>query len=188
MQGKDGLGARLMSWTQNKKKATGLLIVLLVTALLLWFGGDLLERKRSGQKETVPVVPTETEQSDALEERLVAVLSRIRGAGKVSVMITYETTGETVTATISRTDENIQSNGTMDSRSATEVTEPATVQTDLGQSPIVLMEREPVVRGVIVVAEGAADLGVRMNLQRAVRAVTGASLDAIEVFEMSYGS
>ena len=62
------------------------------------------------------------------------------------------------------------------------------MQTDLGQSPIVLMEREPVVRGVIVVAEGAADLGVRMNLQRAVRAVTGASLDAIEVFEMSYGS
>lgn len=188
MQGKDRLTARLLSWAQNKKKGTVLLAVLLVVALLLCFGGDLLERNRIKHDESMVVQPTGTEQRDALEERLVAVLSRIRGAGKVSVMITYETTGETVTATISRTDENIQSNGATDSRSATEVTEPATVQTDTGQTPIILMEREPVVRGVIVVAEGAADLGVRMNLQRAVRAVTGAPLDAIEVFEMSYGS
>ena len=68
------------------------------------------------------------------------------------------------------------------------MTEPATVKSDGGQTPIVLLKREPVVRGVIVVAEGAADLTVRMNLQRAVQAATGVALSQIEVFEMTYGS
>ena len=39
-----------------------------------------------------------------------------------------------------------------------------------------------------MVAEGAGDPSVRLDLQRAVQAVTGAPLKAIEVFEMGYGS
>ncbi len=66
--------------------------------------------------------------------------------------------------------------------------QPATVATDGGQSPIILVEREPEIRGVIVVAEGAADPAVRLSLQRAVQAVTGVPLSCIEVFEMNYPS
>ena len=64
----------------------------------------------------------------------------------------------------------------------------ATVSTEGGQSPIILVEREPEIRGVIVVAEGAADPAVRLSLQRAVQAVTGVPLSCIEVFEMNYPS
>jgi hypothetical protein len=38
---------------------------------------------------------------------------------------------------------------------------------------------------VIVVAEGAAQLSVRRDLQNAVRAATGVPLSHIEVFEMT---
>jgi len=68
-----------------------------------------------------------------------------------------------------------------------EVTEPATVETGNGYAPIVLYEKEPIVRGVVVVAEGASDFSVRQKLQAAVHAATGIPIERIEVFEMYYG-
>jgi stage III sporulation protein AG len=121
---------------------------------------------------------------------MMEVLSKIRGAGRVDVLITYETNGEIVTATVRQTDEDVKdANGTAGSetsRSVREVTEPATVETENGHTPIVLYEKEPIVRGVIVVAEGASDFSVRQKLQAAVHAVTGIPIERIEVFEMSY--
>ena len=49
---------------------------------------------------------------------------------------------------------------------------------------VVLMERQPTVRGVIVVAQGAADISVRMKLQSAVQAVLGVEASRVEVLEM----
>ena len=46
------------------------------------------------------------------------------------------------------------------------------------------MEKMPQVRGVIVVAEGAGDISVRMKLQSAVQAVLGVEASGIEVLEM----
>jgi len=71
------------------------------------------------------------------------------------------------------------------SQQSTESTQPATVSGSDGNEPIVLKEIEPVVRGVIVVAEGAADVTVKLDLQRAVRAVLDIPLSKIEVFERS---
>ena len=131
----------------------------------------------------------QTASRDALEVRLIEVLSKIRGAGKVDVLVTYETTGEIVTAVSSRTDEEVRDaiagQDSSSQRSVSTVTEPALVKNEAGQTPIVLSEKEPTVRGVIVVAEGAAQLSVRRDLQNAVRAVTGAAISKIEVFEMA---
>ena len=111
---------------------------------------------------------------DTLEARLEDIRSTVRGAGKVRVLVTYATAGERVAATRSE--------------QSGEMKQPATVATEGGQSPIILVEREPEIRGVIVVAEGAADPAVRLSLQRAVQAVTGVPLSCIEVFEMNYPS
>lgn len=127
-------------------------------------------------------------QSKGLEERLSEVLGDIRGAGQVRVLITYETGEEKVTATVSTTDESISGGEGASSSQKRETVQPATVTTEEGQQAIVLYEKEPRIRGVLVVAEGAGDPFVRLNLQRAVMAVTGVSLDRIEVFEMGYGS
>lgn len=127
-----------------------------------------------------------------LESRLEDILSTVRGAGRVRVLITYSTAGERVAATVSTTDESVSetSGGTTATRSeqSREMKQPATISTEGGQSPIILVEKEPEIRGVIVVAEGAADPAVRLSLQRAVQAVTGAALSCIEVFEMNYPS
>lgn len=172
---------RLRSWRYFSAALYGALILL---ALLFYGIGDgwFRAEPRAG--------PAKAEAT--LESRLEDILSTVRGAGKVRVLVTYATAGERVAATVSTTDESVAetSGGTTATRSeqSREMKQPATISTENGQSPIILVEREPEIRGVIVVAEGAADPAVRMNLQRAVQAVTGVSLSCIEVFEMNYPS
>lgn len=183
----------LARWKNDRRALYALYGVLLLAALAFYFAGT--DRLGCAQKTraTNAVEPVGVAQKrDELEQRLIAVLSQIRGAGRVDVLVTYETAGEIVTAMSSRTEEDVRDavsgKESTTSRSTSSVTEPATVKSDGGQTPIVLVEREPVVRGVIVVAEGAADLTVRLNLQRAVQAATGVLPSQIEVFEMTYGS
>ena len=123
------------------------------------------------------------------ETRLQEVLSCIRGAGRVEVMITYETGREIVpamtTSVNSNGSETSDGDKSSSSQQSTESTQPATDSQSGSNAPIVLKEIEPVVRGVIVVADGAADVTVRLDLQRAVRAVLDIPLSHIEVFERS---
>ncbi len=168
---------RIRSWRWFSAAVYGALILLAVLFYGIgegWFRGA----PRAG--------PSVTEET--LETRLEDVLGRMRGAGRVRVLITYATAGERVAATVSTLDESVSetSGGTTATRSeqSRKMHQPATVATEGGQSPIILMEREPEIRGVIVVAEGAADPTVRLSLQRAVQAVTGVPLSCVEVFEM----
>ncbi len=194
MQKKSGepLSAR---WKAYIKKNPGIAYLLYaavgILAVLLYLSGSRIDCTKSEQTETVAPAAS-TASRDALERRLINVLSEIRGAGKVDVLVTYETNGEIVTATVRQTDEDVKdangSSGNQTSRTVREVTEPATIETQNGHAPIVLYEIEPTARGVIVVAEGAADFSVREKLQAAVRAVTGVAITQIEVFEMSFGS
>lgn len=195
MQKKDG-GALAAWWKSQVKKYPALTYVLYaavgLAAVLFYLIGSGLTCGGPSQKTALP---TETgkekaDDRDALEQRLINVLSKIRGAGRVDVLVTYETNGEIVTATVRQTDEDVRNadgtGGTETSRSVREVTEPATVETENGHQPIVLYEKEPLIRGVIVVAEGASDFSVRQKLEAAVHAATGIPIDRIEVFEMSY--
>ncbi|MDO4543245.1 MAG: hypothetical protein Q4C01_01720 [Clostridia bacterium] len=162
-------------------------------ALALYFlGGSISCQGEEPDGEKTAESTAQIYANDELEKRLIEVLSQIRGAGKVEVMVTYQTRGEIVTATINQTDESVSESETSAGITRNEdrrvVTEVATVTNSGGTEPIILSELEPVVRGVIVVAEGAADPAVRMDLQRAVAAVTGVPLGSIEVFEMTWGS
>ena len=173
--------ARLRGWRYFPVALYGGLILL---AVLFYGMGE-------GWFQTAPRAgPAKAETT--LEARLEDILSTVRGAGRVRVLVTYATAGERVAATVSTVDESVSetSGGATATRSeqSKEMRQPATVSTEGGQSPIILVEKEPEIRGVIVVAEGAADPAVRLSLQRAVQAVTGVPLSCIEVFEMNYPS
>ncbi len=194
MQKRDG---SIKAWWKAHIKKNPVFVYILyasfgLAAVLFYLIGSGL--RCGGQTASVQAsTETKTEsvrKRDELEQRLVEVLSKIRGAGRVDVLVTYETNGEIVTATVRQTDEDVKdANGTAGSetsRTLREVTEPATIETGNGRAPIVLYEKEPLVRGVIVVAEGASDFSVREKLQAAVHAATGIPIDRIEVFEMAY--
>ena len=194
MQRTDGTGAAARWKALFKQKPKRIYLVYLLcgaAAVLCYLIGS--QRDCTAKEPKAEAAAAEpTRQRDTLEQRLSEVLSKIRGAGKVEVLITYETNGEIVTATVRQTDEDVRDqNGTgssESSRSVREVVEPATVETADGHTPIILYEKEPQVRGVIVVAEGAADFSVREKLQAAVHAATGIPIERIEVFERTYGS
>ena len=184
----DGLLNRLVKRLRGSKRLELLVyagIAALVLGLYLSGTGRF---GRSAEKQSGKLTEqTAAETGQSTEERLKAVLSTIRGAGQVEVMITYETGKEIVTAmtTNTNTSSSESQNGGEASRSSqmNETSQPATYNSADGNEPIVLYEKEPTIRGVLVVAEGAADVTVRLDLQRAVRAVLDIPVSAIEIFE-----
>ena len=117
-------------------------------------------------------------------QRLAEVLSGIKGAGKVEVMITYESDGELVPAYQKEENENRSSNGTQESYSLSSSNKIVTVYEQGTTTALILMKRKPQVKGVIVIAQGASDLTVRMSLSQAVRTVLQVSADRVDIFEM----
>lgn len=117
-------------------------------------------------------------------QRLAEVLSGIKGAGKVEVMITYESDGELVPAYQKEENENRSSNGTQESYSLSSSNKIVTVYEQGTTTALILMKKKPQVKGVIVIAQGASDLTVRMSLSQAVRTVLQVSADRVDIFEM----
>ncbi len=124
---------------------------------------------------------------ESLETRLERILSSVDGAGAVKVLVTYETGPEIVPALKSDTQNNTSdSSGTgQRTTSTTENNEPVVVQGKNGTEPLVLVKKEPVILGVLVVAEGASDLDVRIRLSGAVQVALQIAPDRIEVLPMN---
>ena len=156
-------------------------LVIISIAVLIYF---TIEGKR--EEETSSIVSDnvtgEISLTDGLEDRLANILTEIEGAGKVSVMITYETTGEVVTAdkvdthtTTSGTGDNVVTNTTSNSV-------PIIVTGVDGSQVIILQEKMPQIKGVIIVAEGANDVAVKMRLMSATSTVLGVNANSIQIF------
>ena len=111
--------------------------------------------------------------AEVVEEKLANILSKISGVGKVDVMITYETSGELIAI----------SNDKVLSEDDKESVDKEIVMKSSGseKEPFISKEIEPVVRGVLVVAEGAEVGDTRINLTRAVSSVLDVPVNRIEV-------
>lgn len=181
---KDWVSGLIVKIKTNRKLEFTIYAVLIGLVLILYFSSFVQSEETnhlSSERSANASVSSEQE----VEARLEKILSSIRGAGEVKVMITYETGPEIVPAMSVDKQTNSSSNGSGTTESETESSEPATITQSGGNQPIVLTERQPTIRGVIVIAEGAADIAVQMDLQIAVQTVLGVSASCIEVFEMT---
>lgn len=184
----DLLGVLTEKLKKNKKLEIAVYAIL-VLAVVGIFLSTLTEPKKEAVNDIGNTDETQLRNEQQIEEKLKEVLSSIRGAGKVEVMITYETGTEIVPAFSSDKQSSSTINDSDTAKSSTtnetESKQPATISQSDGYSPIVLTEKQPTVRGVIVVAEGAADIMVKLDLQMAVQTVLGVNANCIEVFEMT---
>ena len=106
------------------------------------------------------------------EERLALVLSKIDGAGEVSVMLTLRSDGRRLIAYDSRASSGIGGEGE----------QAVIVSTGSGTNDVVTVSSVyPEYAGAVVVAEGAGSAGVRLEITRAVAAATGLGTDRIVV-------
>ena len=167
---------------KNKKLRTILYAVLIILALAIFltsglFGGGKNTNKSSGRTEEEQTGEfSNTEEARMLEARLEDILSQMQNAGQVRVMVTFDNAQEKVIAA----DEQ-KSSG---SSGISEASRPVKTSGSGGESPIILTERMPKICGVIVIAEGAADISVRFSLAAAVSTVLGIDENSVEVFAM----
>ena len=150
-----------------KKYRYGILIVLLGILLMCLPTGEKNVTVLPQQEDTV-VTPEKK-----LEESLCEILSQIKGAGKVEVLLTEAMGAETMYQ--------------LDVNSGNDTTRQDTViisGTDRAQSGLVKQVNPPSYMGAIVVCQGADSPAVRLSIVQAVSSVTGLGADRITVLKM----
>lgn len=168
----------------------GLLALLLIGALLMLISKPSEEPSQptaGSLRPDPPVTPTTpVHQEKSLEQQLRTILSQIAGVGSVDVYVTMDTGPEQVVA------EEVNSQHTTNTTSqpaaaTTDVREtrrPVTVRDDASrvERPLVLVQKEATVRGVVVVADGASSAAVRYRLSQAVEVALGVPAHRVAVF------
>lgn len=160
----------ILNKVRNIKKDQ-LLIILLVGVLLLVISIPTDREKDGGSRQAVKEVQEEGIQKQdgsadyerRMEERLAGVLASVEGVGQVEVMITLEGSGESEVLkdvpTVRNTSNEADSAGGTRTSLELETTESTVYTTDDqgNQVPYVRREKEPTVRGILIVAEGGGN-------------------------------
>ena len=121
-----------------------------------------------GNKESEPVSYIQETMPD-IEAELAGILSKIKGAGKVEVMLTMAQGQETCYQTDQRGEDH----------STVTVTD-----SDRKEQGLIRQVNPPVYLGAIVVCQGGDDPTVRLAIVESVAKVTGLGADRISVMKM----
>ena len=126
----------------------------------------------------------------ALEERLEDFFALVEGAGRVRVMVSPLTAGETVfavdvNASSTHTVEQDAEGGSREVNQQQSHSQTVMISDRQGSDhPLVLREELPRVEGIVIIAEGGDCPFVRDALTRAARAVLGLDAHKIQVLTM----
>jgi len=180
----------------NIKKNIYNYLALAIICVIILISWSIIFPKKSSNiegNENIKAVSMEGNYSqkiyeDSLETQLANILSKIEGVGEVEVMITYETSAEVVpavniTKSVQTTEENDKQGGTRKINQEN-ITESVVTVSSEGyvHSPIVIKEIKPIVRGVIVVAEGAQDPRIKNELVEAVTTIFQIKSSKVKVY------
>lgn len=174
----------------DKKSPNKIIIAIIVIAILLLLISSFV---KSGDDEPKDKGSANINIEDYIlsqEKRLETVLKKINGAGNVSVFISIDGGGEKILAknekSKSSEDGEKASNdigiGTKSTRNETELESQVVLS---GKSsvnePYVIEEKVPEIVGILVVADGASDESVRLEIFNSVKALYGIAPHRINV-------
>ena len=180
----------------DKKKIENMIIfiiILIITIIAInaiWNNDNKNEIEEKEDKSAYKILAEDTSNeknnNEDIEEKLELILSKMEGVGKVKVMITYLQGSEIVpmkneTKKTSLTQEE-------DSDGGKRQIEETDISTEIVYSSNNNPETEtiinPIVKGAIIIAEGASNATIKSNIVSAVEAITGVATYRIQVFEM----
>ena len=180
---KPNIFSKVASVCKNFTKTNSLKIILplILLVIIIYIYYSLFNDGKKTTNSTIDNYTSCLEYCRVLEEKLCNVLGNIEGVGNVNVMVTLESGPELKIATQvdERTTSSTNSSGT--NTSVTVVEEPIIITQNGEDKPLVLMEILPVIKGVVVVAEGAKDVATRLNILEAVQALLGISNSNIQI-------
>lgn len=147
------------------------IIIFLVGMALMLLPGDLFTKKEI--KESVETVS----QNESVQDQLEEILSYIKGAGKVKVML-KESVGE---ETVYQTNEDVSV-----SDSSTDTKSDVITVTDQNRNEYGLIKQinPPQYLGAVILCQGGDDPSVRLAITDAVSKITGLGADKIAVLKM----
>lgn len=174
---------------EDKKFINLLFIVLIITVGILFITKNFSNRNSNTEshvlnKEKYEYNNEVNDYSSILERKLSSILSKIEDAGRVNVMITLEDSIEKIPAlninkTFETTKEVDSEGGTRDLSRRDESKQLINISNDI----VILKEKNPNVKGVIIIAEGADDPLVLENMYTAVKTVLGISANRVQVYK-----
>lgn len=153
------------------KYKLALLVLAAGVLLLIWPGAGADSARISRTEQTAPGPEFDLE---ALEAKLARVLSRIDGAGEVTVALTVKDGVEQVYAA--------DGSWSQDGSGREERKETVVISTGSGTEEVVpVQQRYPAFQGAVVVCEGGGSAEIRLLVTQAVAALTGLGADRISV-------
>lgn len=155
------------------------IVVLLAIALLVYF--NFFSSSTSQDVISSSTKTSMTEYANELETKLSTVLSKVKNAGTVNVMITFDGSPSYVYATDENQKTNKVTNGSSETSTSQTSSSPILVEIDGEKQPLVCQEILPQIKGVLIVSSGADDVSVRLDLLKATQTVLNVPTTSIEI-------
>lgn len=175
-----------MKWTKEEKNRK--YVIILSIGVILVIGLTFLpfnNKQNQPINKTIKQVTTSKEEDyeTVLEKKLINMLSKMEGAGAVNVMVTIESNEEKILAqdtssNAQRTEEKDQAGGTRNTDSMQQTND---VVLQNGNTPYVVKEYAPEIRGVFILAEGADNSNVKTQITEAVSKLLDVPVHKISV-------
>lgn len=196
------LWERILDLFPGKRAETARIVLVAVGAgiLFLW-SGDLFglvgvrpaPAPAASTPTAAPITQDElTRLEEAQSQKLIALLSRIQGAGQVDVSVSLEagpaidvvadTTVEKTTQSEKAHDDSTRQTETVSTRESHLLQKGGSAD-----APVVAKRSRPVIAGVVVVAEGAWNAEVRARLLQATYTTLGIPANRVQVFAAGRG-
>ncbi|MGI6122560.1 MAG: hypothetical protein ACOYIG_00040 [Acetivibrionales bacterium] len=115
-----------------------------------------------------------------IERRLEELLSKVEGAGQVSVMVYADTGSEQVPA---YNDQQDTRNDERADGKSSEISETRQLALSGSDEPVILKVIIPQIKGVVVVAEGADDILIKAQLNNAVCTLLGIPEHRVQILK-----
>lgn len=184
----------------SKKIIEKALIIAIISVICLIAGSVMLEGNTNKNPVTSPEsnsTDTETagiikqgggETKSEFETDLESILSKIKGAGRVDVMVTFYSGNESVPAADINTSENEtqerdKEGGTRSVKQNDKDNKIVYEEAQGTKKPFIVKELLPKVKGVVIVADGAGNAEVKSNLSMAAAALLEVAAHKIQVFQ-----
>lgn len=184
----------------NMKKFILNMVIAALAGVLLMLIGDITSDigkgknidgsvKTNAEVQSVPAAGSYVSSEESVKKELEDVLSMIEGAGKVKVLIYFESGKEvlpafTVNDTVRKTEEKDKDGITRIVNENTKNETPVILSDSSGSKALIIKEKNPKVGGVVVIAQGAGSPQIRDKLRTTVKVLLGIPESKVAVVQM----
>ena len=173
---------------KNKKAGNTIFLILLIGVMLLLLGGSLFPSPK--QESSLSPVEIEEKKEEVhrkeeyIETKMEEILSKVHGAGEVDVMLTFSSTEEKIIAKDKTIEESHSTGETEETTKNKEVKSIMVEDSSGSRYPYILMENNPQIEGVVVVAQGGDSAVTCEALNSAVQALLDVEAHKIAILKM----